>query len=222
MNIINTMSARMNYELALDMLREAGFTEQNSVLTQQYIRSEMLINANVTQYKVPLLTSDTATQPFNTEHRLVLQDALVLTELFIGLAVPTGASDAAFELLTYPDPSLFTTTGAARSAQTLYNGYLQIMVNQNNILPFWDISRHFVRNQTQAGVIITAQTVAPFNQLDLSTDGFYPVQPMIVHVGSKNIQATINLPAAISTVQANSRIVVISRGLTAQNSTSVK
>lgn len=220
-NMLTAPGSRMTYEKSLELLANAGITEQNAVLSQSYIRSEMLISSSTTNYKMPILVTDNNNAQFNTERRLTLQDAFVLSELWIGLGVPSGTADATFEPLTYPDPTKFSTGGAAASAMTLYNGFLQASVNNFTIVPGWDISRHLVRNQTQAGVIITAQTVLPFNQIDFATDGFYPVQPNLISVGSKNIQWTIILPAAIATVQTNSRIIMIQRGLLAQNSTTV-
>jgi hypothetical protein len=97
-----------------------------------------------------------------------------------------------------------------------------MMVNNNNIVPAWDVARCRVVNNTQGGVGVNAQTVFPQSQIDLSSDGFYPVEPNIIVGGGKNNVFSLNLPAAISTIQANSRIVIIMRGILAQNSTNVK
>lgn len=224
MNMLTYPGSDLAYMRALQAMKDAKIDQQMAVASQGYIRSEMLISANVTQYPIPMLITDgggNGGAPFNTEKRLTLQDAIVVSELFIGLGVPSSANDATFELLTFPDPIKFSTAGAAASTQTLYAGYLAAMVNNNNIVPQWDIWRHFSRQRTQDGVGVTAQTVFPGNSTNGASDGFYPVAPQLINVGSKNIKWTINLPQAIATVQANSRIVFIQRGLILQNSTTV-
>ena len=104
----------------------------------------------------------------------------------------------------------------------LYNGSMQITVNNQTILPNWDIFRHYFVPQTQAQVGITAQTVFPIDQNDGSSYGFVPVEPNLLLNGAANIVANLNLPGAISTVVANSRIVLLFRTILAQNVTSVK
>jgi hypothetical protein len=76
--------------------------------------------------------------------------------------------------------------------------------------------------QTQGGIGITAQTNLPIDQVDASENGFYPIEPNLLLNGAANIVANLVLPAAISTVKANSRIVCIFRTILAQNVTSVK
>jgi hypothetical protein len=50
------------------------------------------------------------------------------------------------------------------------------------------------------------------------------MEPNVVLVGSKNNQVSLNLPAAISTLQASTapRIIVIFNGILAQNVTPVR
>ena len=138
------------------------------------------------------------------------------------MAAPSSSTAVNFPLLTYPNSTTFSTSGAASAALALYNGSLNITINNQQILPTWDIYRHYWVGQTQNGVGVTAETVFPIDQNDGSASGFYAVEPNILLNGAANIQATISLPGAISTVQANSRIVVIYRGIKAQNVTSVR
>jgi hypothetical protein len=104
----------------------------------------------------------------------------------------------------------------------LYNGFLSIQVNNQNVLPSYDIRRSYYVPQTQGGVGITAQTVFPVDQFDAADNGFYPIEPNLLLNGGANIVASIVLPAAIATVKANSRIVAIFRTILCQNVTSVK
>jgi hypothetical protein len=75
--------------------------------------------------------------------------------------------------------------------------------------------------QTQQGAASTATTI---DQNDATEFGYYPVEPNIVLVGSKNNVISLELPGAISTLQATTapRIVVIMRGILAQNVTPVR
>lgn len=222
MNIVNNSLARESFDIAAAAVIKAGYTVQGTKLAPGYLRSEMAINATTTTYKIPILITDTSNgTPFNTEQRLNLQDSFFIAEIGIFLAVPTGTTDAAFEVLTYPDPTLFATSGAARSTNTLYNGKLIASVNNDTINPGWDILRHRIAPHTQDGIIGATGGGTPVNSTDMSTDGFYPVQPVMTNVGSKNINWVISLPAAIATIQANSRIIFIQRGLLAQNCTPV-
>jgi hypothetical protein len=89
------------------------------------------------------------------------------------------------------------------------------------LVPVWHLSRHRLVPQSQQVAAAANQNGIAQDQIDLSTDGFYPVEPYLVFIGSKNIQVQIILPAAIATVQAFSRIRVHYRGLLMQNSTTV-
>ena len=225
MNIINNFTQRQVYDNALNLISAAGINQQEAVLSQSYLRSEVAVVAGKSQYHIPVLVTDpdggNAGIPFNTERRLALQDAFVLNQLGIFIAKPSGATDTAYPLHTYPNAQEFATAGAADAFLTLYNGYLRCEVNGKVLIPYWDVMRHYLVPQTQNGVIITAQTIAPVDQNDMSTDGSYPVEPNIVIVGSKNVNINLILPTAIGTIEPNSRIIVFMRGILSQNSTSV-
>lgn len=219
------IGSRLVFENAKSFIQSQGYDVSQAVLTQSYVRSEVAISSSVTNYRLPIVINDTTngSTAFNTERRVQLQDIHVCSELYIGICSPSSSTDAAFPLLTYPS----TATNAFSAAQadalnTLYNGFLTIQVNNQNILPAWDIARHYFVPQTQGGVGITAQTVLPIDQVDLSQNGFIPVEPNLLLNGAANIVANIILPAAISSIKADSRIVAIFRTILAQNVTSVK
>jgi hypothetical protein len=140
------------------------------------------------------------------------------------LVVPTGAGDYSFPLYSYP--SLGAAGGAFTAAQqrdicALYNGYMTLNVSQKTLIPYWDLWKHWKVNQTQANVGVTAQTVFPIDEADFTTDGFYPVEPSVLHIGSTNILMQLTLPQAIASLPTNTRFVIIQRGILAQNVTSV-
>ena len=126
-----------------------------------------------------------------------------------------------FPLYTYPNASAFTTSGAAAALYNLYNGKLSVVVNNRQIVPAWDLYRHLYVPQTQQGAAATATTI---DENDATEFGYYPVEPNIVLVGSKNNVISLELPGAISTLEAGTapRIVVIMRGILAQNVTPVR
>ena len=57
---------------------------------------------------------------------------------------------------------------------------------------------------------------------DGSSSGFYPCEPGLVLVGSKQNVLTINIPEGLAAIQANSRVIVIFQGHLAQNVTPVR
>lgn len=222
--MINSISARLTFENARSFVQSQGYDVSQAVLTQSYVRSEVAISSSVTNYRLPIVITDTVNgAAFNTERRVQLQDVHVVSSLFIGLAAPSSSTDAAFEVLSYPSIQTSQFSSAqADAALTLYNGFFTMQVNNQNIVPAWDILRSYYVPQTQGGVGITAQTVFPKDQFDAGDNGFYPVEPNILLNGGANIVANIVLPAAIATVKADSRIVAIFRSILCQNVTSVK
>lgn len=217
----NQIASRLVYENARAFIQSQGLDATNAVLTQSFIRSEMLVSNTTANYHVPILVNDTVNgAAFNTEKRVQLQDVHVISEIGLFLALPSGAAAPAFKLLTYPNPSTFTTSAAALYA--LYNGNLNIQVNNQNILPAWDLFKHYNVPMTQGAVGITAQTIFPVDQMSGNIDGFSACEPNLLLSGAANIQANLTLPGAVATVDANTRIVVIFRTILAQNVTSVK
>lgn len=213
---------RLVFENAKSFIQSQGFDVSQAVLTQSYVRSEVAMSATASNYRMPIVINDqTNGAAFSTERRVNLQDIHVVSSMAILLATPSSATAVNFPLFTYPSLSGFT-SAQYTALQALYNGSLNIQVNNQNILPAWDIYRHYFVPQTQAQVGITAQTVFPIDQNDGSDFGFVPVEPNLLLNGAANIVANITLPGAISTVVSNSRIVLLFRTILAQNVTSVK
>jgi hypothetical protein len=221
--MINQISARLTFENARSFVQSQGYDVSQAVLTQSYVRSEVAISASVTNYRLPIVITDNSSTIFNTMRPVNLQDVHVVSSLFIGLAAPSSSTDAAFPIYSYPSTATNGFSSAqADAALTLYNGFLSIQVNNQNVLPAYDILRSYFVPQTQGAVGITAQTVFPVDQWDAGDNGFYPIEPNILLNGGANIVANIVLPAAISSVKTDSRIVAIFRTILCQNVTSVK
>lgn len=214
--------ARLVFDNAKNLVNNAGFSAGQAVLSQSYIRSEVAMSTSTTSYQIPILVNSTGSNTnFATNNLLNLQDAFVVSSIGIFVSIPAASTTTAFSLYTYPNASAFTTAGAAAALYNLYNGKLQVVVNNRQILSSWDIYRHLYVPQTQQGAASTATTI---DENDATEYGYYPVEPNLVLVGSKNNVVSLELPGAISTLQAATapRIVVIMRGILAQNVTPVR
>lgn len=199
-----------NYNPAFDSV--AAFR-----LSQSVLRLEQPTVATSTVYTFPVLTNiQNQAQAFNTEVRLNIQDSFVPTHVGFFLALPSGLNDTTFKLMTYPNPFVLTNF---LQMQAYYNGTMAIMINNVQYTQKWDLWRHWQTNQTQQTAALGAGS--PEDQFLGSDDGFYPMQPFILLIGSQNIQVTINLPVSPTAVDANSRLVIMFRGILAQNSTVV-
>lgn len=186
-------------------------------LSQSALRLEQPTTNTSTQYNFPVLVNiQNQAQAFNTEIRLNQQDSFIPTHVGFFLALPSGTTDTTFKLMTYPNPVVLTN---ATQMQAYYNGNLSIMINNVQYTQKWDLQRHWQTNQTQQTAALGAGS--PEDQFNGADDAFYPMQPFILLIGSQNIQLNITLPASPTTVDANSRLVIILRGILAQNSTVV-
>ena len=211
---------RLIFDNAKALVNNAGFSVGQAVLSQSYIRSEVAMSTSTTSYQIPILVNS-ATNNFATNNLLNLQDGFVVSSIGIFVSIPATSTTTAFRLYTYPNTTAFSTAGAATALYNLYNGKMSVVVNNRQIVPSWDILRHLYVPQTQQDVL--APTTKQ-DQNDATEYGYYPVEPNIVLVGSKNNVISLELPGAISTLEAGTapRIVVIMRGILAQNVTPVR
>lgn len=213
------MGLRLVYENAKTLVGQLGYDTSHAVVTQSYLRSEALLTTTSATYSLPVLVNQ-STNNVNIRQKLLnLQDLFVVSELSLFL-VSGAATNGAAPFYEYPDPTVFT-TGAAQ-LMNVYNGNISIIANNQQILPAWDCLKHYFVPQTQKGVGITAQTVFPINQADASTDTVYAVEPNIVINGAANYQINLNLPAAPTTLDANTYVALVARGVLLQNCSSVK
>ncbi len=223
------MNARLAFENAQRLLMAT--LPANSVadarLTPSYIRAEVVAQTNTSQYQIQTLVNqnNNANTIFSTERRLALQDWFVVSQIGVFIACPSSATDTTFKLLTYPDPVVMSTSGAAAANYVLYNGYLALTIDNKKVMPEWQLDNHLYIPPTQAAANADYATsgITLVGERNGSTDGYYPCEPNLVFNGAATLDFTLNLPAAISTLQsANQRIVVILKGHKAQNVTNVK
>ena len=224
---------RMAFQQAAKTLQRAGKKPSEVVLCQGVLRLEQTINTAATTYNFQTVQNSSAVQPTNTSVLLALQDAFFVSQLGIYLAVPSSATATNYRLLTYPSIGSATnvagnfTAAQAADALTLYNGLLQLTVNQRTILTSWDVQKHLLIPETQVNAFANLKTAAtsalvpPEHYNDDaykgSENGMYPVEPNVVINGKDKNDLSILLPGAIATAPATARIVVLMRGVLAQN-----
>lgn len=191
---------------------------QTAVLTQGDLRLEQPLVAGNTQYTFEVLNQASANAT-NMEDRLRLQDAFVISAIKIGTAAPSSSTDNTFMIDSYPNTQKYGANAAPLYA--FWNaGLLSISVNNQIILPKWSIYRHYNSPFTQQTAALGAGS--PGDQDAGAVDGWYPVEPNISLIGQKNSLLNITLKGAgLTTVQANSRAVILLRGVLAQNLTVV-
>lgn len=224
---MKNFGTRGAYKSAIALLQKYNYDTSKCKLSQNYLRSEQIVATGKTNYQFGILVNENvgAASPRATENRLNLQDIFFVNsvQMLLGLASSPTATD--FDLNTWNNPTIFTTALAATALNNLYNGLLTLSVNNDVITPSWDLARHKYVPQTQAGTGGggTGFVLAQSDQKDLYLDSAVPCDPSWVLQGQKNNVLTINLPNAISTVQAGATtvIVFILRGFLAQNLTVV-
>lgn len=220
----STIGTRLAFEKAKEGIKAAGFGLGQAVLSQSFLRTEVSLNTNSTLYQFPVLVNDNFVPVTSTSKLLNLQDAFYVSELALFFAAPSSATDTTFPLVTYPNTTQFPGANEADSLNTFYNGIMTLTVNNRQIVPAWDLSRHYYAPQQQqtTDADYTTSGIDYVDQRDGSASAFVPVEPGLVLVGSKQNQLQIQLPAALAAVTANSRAILVFRGHLAQNVTSVR
>lgn len=210
-----TIGTRLAYQKAKEAINRAGISAGKAVLSQSYLRTEVALATGKTLYQFPILQNDNQNgAAFNTSNLLALQDAFYVSAIGIFFAAPASATDSAFQLCTYPNANKFPAP-ANTDLYNFYNSSLSLIVNNRQIIPSYDLYRHYSVPQTQEGG-------TNIDQQEGSSSAIYPIEPGWVLVGSKNNSLQISLPNALTNVVPNSRIVVIFYGHLAQNVTPVR
>ena len=220
------MGSRMVFENAKTLVRGLGYSVEHAKLTQSYLRSEVALSTSIANYHIPVLVNDTQNGASRVnEKRLNLQDIFVTTEIAVLIGVGTGTNTAA-KLYTYPNATAFTSS-SDDDLWSIYNGFLNLTINNEQILPAWDVARHYFVPQTQQNTNFNSATATSPAQYTLdqwaaSSDAFYPVEPGIVMNGAANINFQLTANGAPASVTTNSFICVLQRGILCQNVTTVK
>ena len=218
------IGTRLAFEKAKKGIEAAGFSLNRAVLSQSYLRSELALSTSKTQYQFPILINDSSQGTFNTSFLLNLQDCFYISAIGVYFAKPSSSTDTTFQLVTYPNASIFSTANTASSLFSFYNGNMQMTINNRQVVSGIDIYRFYnvPQVQTTANADYTSSGIAYKDQQDGSQSALYPIEPGIVLSGSKQNVITINLPAALAAVETNSRVVLYMTGHLGQNVTSVR
>lgn len=216
---VQTVGQRIIFENAKKTLDANGIKPEQAILTQSYLRLEQPLSTTATNYLFPVLLNQQAggVAQTITERRLQLQDSFVVSELAVYVWVSAG-SPATTHFYSYPNFFIFAAN--AGPLQVLYHSYLTLSVNNQVIVPFWDVWRSYLTSQTQNMAALAA--ASPDDQLSGRDDVFYPTEPNWILIGSKNNVLQLVMPNAPATITANTKIVIYARGVLAQNSTSVQ
>ena len=232
MQQINTRLSRGQYDAARQALIARNLNPDKAVLTSSFLRSEAqfattsLTTPTSTNYtfgfQINQVSTNSSGAPFNTERRLALQDGFMITEIGVFIGKPSSATDVNWRKYAYGNPAVFSSANVATSMNGLFeHGFLSLAIDNAVVLPAWDLSRHFSVGITQQSTWATTPTtgslVSPVDQFDGTTTGYYPVGSNIWFTGGQNINLQINAAAAITACEAYSRIIVITRGILAQN-----
>jgi hypothetical protein len=219
----NQMGARLVFENCKKAMLTAGYTQDqinNAVLSQSYLRLEQPVSLTSTLFTFPILNNQTTSGNAirATEQRLNQQDFFYVSEIGFYLNKASSATVTNGVDYTFPNPVAFPNSSA--NLESVYNGNLQIQINNSNIITAMDIKRFKQVPQTQ----LTAATNSPQDEFDGANDrsAQIVIEPNVLLFGTKNNVISINLPGAIGgTADVGSYLVVVFRGLLAQNTTIV-
>jgi hypothetical protein len=183
---------RMLFDNSKTLINQLGYDASHAVLTPSYLRSEVLLSTSAASYHVPVLVNDNVNgTPLTRERRLNLQDFFVCGSIQILLTSGSAGSSKSY---TYPNLTAFA-TGAAQ-LWNLYSGYLNIQVNNQNVLPAWDVLQCYDAPQTQQNTNFNVASVtspAQYSIDQFSADSFanQVFEPNLVLNGASNINASI-------------------------------
>jgi len=219
------MGNRLVFENAKTLINQLGYDASHAVLTPSFLRSEVLLSTSAASYHVPVLINDNQNgTPTVREQRLALQDLFIVSSIQFLLTSGSSTTGSA-KSYTYPNLTAFS-TGAAQ-LYNVYNGYFNIQVNNQNVLPKWSLLQHLdIPQQQQNTNFNAASATSPaqfaIDQVSMDTYALQVCEPNIVLNGASNINASIILPAAPSALDSNTYVATIWYGILAQNCTSVK
>jgi hypothetical protein len=219
------MGNRLVFENAKTLINQLGYDASHAVLTPSFLRSEVLLTTSAASYHVPVLVNDNQNgTPTVREQRLALQDLFIVSSIQFLLTSGSSTTGSA-KSYTYPNLTAFP-TGAAQ-LYNVYNGYFNIQVNNQNVLPKWSMLQHLDVPQAQQNTNFNAATATSpaqylIDQVSMDQYALQVCEPNLVLNGASNISASIVLPAAPSAIDSNTYVATLWYGILAQNCTSVK
>jgi len=230
---------RVNFANIISKYNKLG--KGNVRLTQSTLLISKPILPTVATYQFDVLETQTATL-VGDEIRLNLNDEFIITTMGVYLeADVTSTLDGRTTIVG--GRTLFTyvpveTSSSLVTLNDVYNGALQISVNNIVYLDKWDTKKHECRPRTQYANFGAA--AAAFNKVnaaqassEFSKNAMFPVEPLLTLSGAKKNTITLTLPNAVTTgtfavltddgstlTYTINRIALLMRGLNAQNGAS--
>lgn len=230
-NVYYKSKAKVNQWVANAKKQGTNLSMDNVIFSPSYLRTEVTLDQATTNYTFGILNTQPSTngqQPLNVEQRLTLQDSFFVNQVAFGIRViTTSTGNGSYQDMIMRFPSaIFYQMGVTFNNYdflNLWSSYMSINVNQRVIVPNWDLRRHLAIEQSQASIWSTPPgQYIPYDQQDGGSDGFYPCEPNIAFIGTKDNIVKINLarPLGAANFPANVKInaVLEFRGILAQNS----
>lgn len=225
MSKLTTLGQREVFDNARLLLQKNGYNPETAKLTQSQIRSEVAMSASVTRFHFPVTINDSQNgNAFNTEKRLQLQDVFIVSAIALAVAKPASGTDGMFDLFTYSNLTVFSASNAAASIRGAYaNGNLSMIVDNDQVLPYFPTNCLYRAPITQQGANVgyTTSGVNLVDSRDGANDSIFQIEPNLILAGNAQIDISLNLPAAMTAVESNSRFVLLMYGLLAQNVTKI-
>lgn len=225
MSKFTTLGQREIFDNAKALLQQNGYNVAAAKLTQSVIRSEVAMTTGSTRFHFPILINDSQNgNAFSTEKRLQLQDVFIVSAQVLAVCKPSSATDGGFDLFTYPNLTVFSTANTAAAIRGAYaNGNISVAVDNDQVVPFLPTNWFYKAPFTQqaANVDYTASGISLLDSRDGSQDGIVQIEPNLIWSGNSQIDVNLNLPSAMAAVESNSRFVLLSYGLLAQNCSKV-
>lgn len=203
-------------------------------LTQSSLILIRPILATTTTYNFPVLETDQGGNPLPDEIRLNQNDEFISYE--VGYYV-SATGTASGSLLKSPIWLTYAMTELSNKFVQLGNawyGTLAILVNKISRLERWDLKKHNYVPRTQFKDSSVGLPYATQPNVDYSDHGTFPMQPMLTLSGAKKNDISIalvkaidlssvidwTLPDASQVNIAADRLVLVFRGMLAQNAAS--
>jgi len=231
------MRQRLNKPVFRDNDSARGMYERvqglypDAIVTQSYLRLEKYIpTTGSTVINFDVLTNNGT--PSSVERRLNLTDKFVITAISVMIYTPPTRANTAdadrsqSTLRTWNNPLVFSGTGEAAQLQTIYNGYLRMIIDSVTYLDSIDTQRFYRAPTAQKGLIQSTGTAGTGTSPNVQGDGYesthYPfaqLTPTITLNGAGRNEISLNMPSAsaVSTASLNNYVVCYLRGFLAQN-----
>jgi hypothetical protein len=224
---------RVNFSTIFAKYNKIG--KGNVRLTQSTLILTKPIVSTIATYNFDVLETQTATLQ-NSEIRLNLNDEFIITTMGLYLqasverVTEAGVATASGSVLFPYIPT--EQTSSLASLNDIYNGSLQIAVNNIVYLDKWDTRKHESRPRTQYTQFTTPNN-ATQGSTEFNKSAMFPVEPLLTLSGAKKNNIQLSLANAISGATFThkvddgssvrytfDRICLLMRGLNAQNGAS--